>query len=297
MRKSSENVKPGAGITAIIPIASNFSDFDSMKKWLGLAITKGFDLILVRDYFSPSDKARFDHVLEQEISNNQVQVLDVAFHSPGLSRNSGMKIALTQWITFWDCDDTPDPAVILEEINNVPISANFLVGQFSINRKITSTRNVYDIAFNPGNWRIIYRRSKVADLTYAKEPWGEDQLFVIESSLFHSDIIISPKKFYDYTSGNSTQLTSNKKNVTSLLEILKKALVATLEKPSPDRATVPHLMMMIRMCITLLDQSPLYGKGTLVFFTTKLNVFLFYKFHARYVIAFYRVLSRKIQFK
>lgn len=297
MLKSLENVKPGAGITAIIPIASNFSDFGSMKKWLGLAITKGFYLILVRDYFSHPDKERFDDILKQEISNNQVQVIDVTFHSPGLSRNSGMKIALTQWITFWDCDDTPDPAVILEEINNIPLSVDFLVGQFSINGKMTSTRNVYDIAFNPGNWRIIYRRSNVVELRYAKEPWGEDQLFVIESSLFNSNIVISRKKFYDYTVGNSTQLTSNKKNVTSLLEILKKASVATLEKPSPDSATVPHLMMMIRMCITLLDQSPLCGKATFVLFTTKLNVNLLYKFHVRYIIALYRVLSRKIQFK
>ena len=297
MRESFGKTKPDGGVTAIIPIASSFSDFDSMKKWLGLAIKKGIVLILVRDSFSSSDRERFDEILKQEISDNQIQVLDVAFHSPGLSRNSGMKIALTQWVTFWDCDDTPDPAVILEEVKNVPLDADYLVGQFSVNGKMTLTRNVYDIALNPGNWRIVYRRSKLFDLSFVREPWGEDQLFVIESGILDSRIIFSPKRFYDYRVGTSTQLTSNKKNVSSLLAILKKALVVTLEEPSRDRAKIPQIMMMIRMCLTLLHQSSWQGKTTSIFFAAKLNISLFYNFHYHYVIAVFKVFSRKIQFR
>jgi hypothetical protein len=297
MRESIENIKPAGGITAIIPIASSFADFDSMKKWLGAAISNRFDLILVRDYFSFSDRQRFDDVFKQEISDNQIQVIDVAFHSPGLSRNSGMKIALTQWVTFWDCDDTPDPAVVLEEIKNVPLSADFLVGQFSINGKMTSTQNVYDIALNPGNWRIVYRRCRLIDLSYAEEPWGEDQLFVIESGLFNSSIVISPKRFYDYKVGISTQLTSNKKNVSSLIEILRKALEVTLREPSRDQSKIPQIMMMIRMCLTLLNQSSLQGKATSIYFAAKLNFSLFGNFQSDYVFAVFRVLSRKFQFR
>jgi hypothetical protein len=297
MCKSFENIKPEGGVTAIIPIASNFSDFDSMKKWLGLALKKGFVLILVRDSFSSSDRERFDEVLKQEISDNQIQVLDVDFHSPGLSRNSGMKIAITQWVTFWDCDDNPDPAVIFEEVKNVPSDVDYLVGQFSVNGKEILTRNIYDLALNPGNWRIVYRRSRLLDLSFVKEPWGEDQLFVIESGIFDSSVIISPKRFYDYRVGTSTQLTSNKNNVHSLCEILKKALVVTLKEPSHDRTKIPQVMMMIRMCVTLLHQSSWQGKMTSIFFATNLNVSLFYNFHYHYVIALFKVLSRKIQFR
>jgi glycosyltransferase involved in cell wall biosynthesis len=293
MYQSSESSKFKNGITAIIPIASNFSDLDSMKQWLGLAITNGIEIIMVRDSFSHGERECFDNVFRHEICNDQLQVLDVAFHSPGLSRNAGMKLALTQWITFWDCDDIPEPANILEEINAMPQSADFLIGQFSINGALTSTHSVYDIAFNPGNWRIVYRRSKIVDLSYAKESWGEDQLFIIESRLFNSNLVISPKRFYDYQVGNSSQLTANKKNATSLFKILKKALFVTLEETTQNQVTVPQLMMMIRMSITLLNQSVLQRKVILVLFATKLNIHLLYKFHSHYLIALYKVLLRK----
>jgi len=295
MYQSSECSKFDNRITAIVPVASYFSDFDSMKKWIGLATTIGLEIILVRDFFSQSEKLRFDDVLRIEIRNDHVQVIDVAFHSPGLSRNSGMKHAFTPWVTFWDCDDTPEPANIVEEVNTMPQSVDFLVGQFSVNGTLTSTRTVYDIAFNPGNWRIVYRRSKIADLSYAKASWGEDQLFVIESRLFNSNLIISPKKFYDYQVGHPSQITANKKNANSLFEVLKRAVCIALKERAQGQDTVPHLMMLIRMSITLLNQSVLQRKGTLVLFVTKLNIHLFFKFHSRYLIACYKVLSRKTQ--
>lgn len=295
MYQSSETSKFDNRITAIVPIASYFSDFDSMKKWIGLATTLGIKIILVRDFFSQSEKLRFDDVLRIEVRDDHVQVIDVAFHSPGLSRNSGMKLALTPWVTFWDCDDAPEPENIVEEVKTMPQSVDFLVGQFSINGTLTSTRSVYDIAFNPGNWRIIYRRSKIADLSYAKASWGEDQLFVIESRLFNSNLIISPKKFYDYQVGHPSQITANKKNANSLFEVLKRALCVASKVKTQGEDTVPHLMMLIRMSITLLNISLLQRKGTLVLFATKLNIHLLFKFQSRYLIACYKVLLRKTQ--
>jgi hypothetical protein len=268
-----------------------------MKPWLSSAIKNGIEIILVRDDFTSFEKIRFDDELREEICSKSVQVVDVAFQSPGLSRNSGMQLAKTQWITFWDCDDSPEPESIVEEINSVSESVDFVVGQYSINGSITFTRDIYDVALNPGNWRIVYRHSSIVDLEFTKELWGEDQLFVIESNLLDSVPLISTKRFYDYKVGSPTQITANRKNVTSLMETLKSVLAVLLRESRSGQGKIPHIMMLIRMSMTIISQCLMQREGSFILVALKLNLIMFFRFPKCYLIALFKVLSKLVSSK
>jgi glycosyltransferase involved in cell wall biosynthesis len=129
-----------------------------MLDWMRVAVSQNIEVVLVRDCMSESTKLKFEEIMQPITKQKGVVVLDVSARSPGLARNFGIDVSGGKWITFWDCDDFPNPASVMSETLSASDETQIIVGQYKINAEQKITNNVLDIAFNPGNWRFVYRR-------------------------------------------------------------------------------------------------------------------------------------------
>lgn len=281
-------------LSAVIPIGPNFSDFESMREWLFECKTEGVEAIIVKDSFSRTNNQLFDHVFSAEITNQSIVILEGQFNSPGLARNYGLEEATGEWIIFWDADDLPRPRNVILEVSHADTKIDAIVGQFSINNLPWLSRNIRDLAFNPGNWRVAYRRDFIGKTRFKKYLWGEDQLFIIESGLIDARIQFSHLDFYSYQVGTSIQLTSIKKNSDSLKSVLMDAHSIICGKKRRSDTTIALLIMVIRMSLTAVSKTCMRNKIASIWLVMRINVASLSRFRMIWIQAFFEVVKRKV---
>lgn len=284
-------------LSAVVPIGPEATDFLQMQKWVRESILLGFQVILVRDSFPDEKKIQFLSVFHAEINKKEIEVLDSTGKSPGLSRNVGLSLASGEWITFWDCDDIPNPSSVLSAVMSAPDSIEAIIGQYELNGIQTSTKNILDVAFAPGNWRIAYRKEFIGATRFAANSWGEDQLFLIESDLLTSNFHISKLVFYNHIVGIPIQLTNQKIHAASLEGVITRSMKASEIFFKSKNARVGICLMILRMSLTFCSKSKGFLKYKAIKFYVMNNFLLIkmykYDFFLAHFYFFMKVLKIK----
>lgn len=281
-------------LSAIVPVGPNYQDFYSMTIWMEKALALNIQVIIVRDSFSSESIKEFEMAFEELSRKASLAILDVEGHSPGVARNLGMSIAEGEWITFWDCDDIPNPRSVMQEIMNTSEDIDVIVGQFSVNGIQQPTKNLADLALNPGNWRIVYRREFIGRTLFSDQLWGEDQLFIIETRMCEAKVCISKLNFYCYQVGFSTQLTNQNQNADALLPVIKRASELSLRNSIPKPALLINFIMILKMTFTFLKKSRGNNKFKSFSFGLQNSLQLFVHNKKIFLLAFVEIAKRVI---
>lgn len=214
-------------LSVIVPVSSFDNPSIKITSWVEEAVSMKIQVIIVHDKqddFTPS------YPFEISPTNYEVNVkiIENNYGSPGRARNAGLEVAVGEWIMFWDSDDLPNPRVVLDAIESVDSKIEICVGNFmelSILTGITrqqNTRSVFDVALNPGLWRIAFRKEILTKMLFCNALMGEDQLFLAEIKPTQRAIKFFQYNFYTYYKGHAGQLTSKKRSVSDLAIVMNK---------------------------------------------------------------------------
>ncbi len=266
-------------LSVIVPVGPEATNFFQMQKWVRESISLGVQVILVRDSFTEEKKIDFLSIFGSEIEKAEIEVLDTTSKSPGLSRNLGLTIANGEWVTFWDSDDFPHPHNVLQGVVNASPLDEAVIGQFQISGIQTSTKDILDVAVNPGNWRIAYRKEFIGATRFAKNSWGEDQLFLIETGLLSARVQISNLNFYNYCVGSPTQLTNQKIHALSLEGVIMASMRESQKISSYKRGRIGICLMILRLSLTFYSRSTGFVRlgATKLFIINNLRLLKIYK--------------------
>ena len=284
-------------LSVIVPVGPEATNFFQMLKWVRESISLGVQVILVRDSFSDEKRIEFLSTFSSEIDKKEIEVLDSTFKSPGLSRNLGLSLAKGEWVTFWDCDDFPNPKNVLQEVSKASALDEVVIGQFQVNGIQTSTTSILDVAVNPGNWRIAYRKEFIGATRFAKSSWGEDQLFLIEIGFLSASTHFSNLVFYNYCVGLPAQLTRQEIHSASLESVIAASMKESKKISKYKQGRIGICIMILRMSLTFCSRSKGFVKlrAIYLYLINNLRLIKMYKsdFVRAYVFLFARVFRSK----
>jgi glycosyltransferase involved in cell wall biosynthesis len=197
-----------------VPIGQGFEK-SNLSSWLGALDNEELEVILVYDGNDPDEKEN----LEQLLTRTQIgkkKLLYSSSRNPGGTRNIGLQAVTGEWFCFCDADDIPEIQNILKVINEVAKQTQVIVGQYKKKTPMenqvvfsSDTNSLEGLLVELGLWRILFRASDFRTYKFPDSKMGEDQAFVIFSSLTTRDIQFSKYNFYNYFYSVTDQLTSN----------------------------------------------------------------------------------------
>lgn len=217
-------------LSIIVPIGDYLNNAFHIRNLIIKLYEEDVELILICDSLN---QIEIDKIIELTTYNSNIKVIRTNYKSPGLARNAGLKIAQGKWIVFWDCDDNPiycNTRKIIDIADNS--NYDLAVGSFGIsNQSLTyfnkcndsSKWNIYNLALNPGIWRIAFRKSFITNIEFEEEMWGEDQFFLLKVMHLNPEIYFSPEIVYYYEQRHSGQLTKQGNHVNDLYRVFKKS--------------------------------------------------------------------------
>ena len=189
------------------------------------------------------------------------EVVQVSAGNPGDSRNEGKKRATGEWITFWDCDDTPRIETYLKMIRKAEKeNSQVVVASYQneneqrhviINHEIKIKNTGIHIGLNPGLWRMVFQRDSIEKIDYPSLSMGEDQVFLARVLHTNPRVSLLNEYAYVYKTGNSGQLTSN---AIRKREILIAYNTLLKERENSHRHVKTISAMLLRQEITILTQ-------------------------------------------
>ena len=144
----------------------------------------------------------------------------------------GLSQAKGKWITFWDCDDIPNPEKFLEMVYQAQgKGADVALGAFSVrtgsNLRVYQNKYgdrqeiLHSIAFNPGLWRFAFKTELAKIAKFPELNMAEDQLYLAKVLQSSKKISVSSEIVYEYWIYPSGQLTKNR----NALHTLSTALI------------------------------------------------------------------------
>jgi glycosyltransferase involved in cell wall biosynthesis len=214
-------------LSAVIPVGDYFLHKNNIKKILQQSISVDVELIIVLD--RQSEEAYEDlRGLIGEL-NIDVRVTTSRAGNPGGARNNGIKLATSEWISFWDCDDEPNVSSVLYLIDSLKATDyQVLVGSYESvlgdtrNSRIISSKKrnwQIELGMNPGIWRFVFSRKFLKNSFFPEARMGEDQLFIQRVLNFNPKVFLSEAIIYRYRLDVPNQLTSIQGNLNDLMMV------------------------------------------------------------------------------
>jgi len=203
-----------SSLTVVVPVHKMAGRLGLLMGWLSEIEQHRLStkVVIVEDGMDYETLAQLEQVRKFPF----VEILSGVFDSPGLARNYGLSLVRTEWVAFWDSDDTPNPTLIQKELDRVPIEKTVLIGAFQTLNTQANTKtsihvpkNLNSVALNPGLWRFVFRKSRLGSIKFTLHRMGEDQVFLSALNLRGHECEFSDSLFYSYTLGNSSQLTQS----------------------------------------------------------------------------------------
>jgi len=213
-------------ISVVIPIAN-----------LPLHRQNVLDLILTASEIDAEIILVFDGATQDEILEMQGMIVDrkkdiiiisTTCNNPGGSRNLGKANATGKWITFWDCDDSPNA----KEVRSMIIEADSLkceaaIGRFNtiflhedmkkvsskLSRELTTSNWQFAVGLTPGIWRFAFITSIAKNFEFPELRMGEDQVFIGKFFSKDRQVHLSKRVSYNYMVGRNSQLTRDSTTV------------------------------------------------------------------------------------
>jgi len=208
-------------LSVVVPISGMAGRLDRMKQWIREIDLSCCEVVLVHDVRDTETTEELDAFF-QEIRHQNLKLISGKWGNPGGPRNSGISVSTGDWIAFWDSDDTPCIENVVADIKSKN-SVDVHVGAFetidSFSGRVTATmysKTVEDLYINPGIWRFVFKKSILEELRFPELSMGEDQVFLMRLKLNGRQIAFHREVFYKYFTGNSGQLTSQKRAIKDL---------------------------------------------------------------------------------
>jgi glycosyltransferase involved in cell wall biosynthesis len=206
----------------------------------GLEFSKGLPVtfILVHD---GSDETSAKELLNLGHRFNAT-FIQVELNSPGLSRNAGLALVKTPWVTFWDSDDVGNAKNILDAIQRIESQHNVIIGGYetvslSAGKRVTTStpKHLRQVMINPGIWRFTFRVKRIRNIQFPEMRMGEDQVFLAAIGIREEEILFSDSNFYTYFVGGLEQLTQQPQYVAEVREAYEevKKLLMRNDYPEP----------------------------------------------------------------
>ena len=188
--------------------------------------------------------------------------------NPGASRNAGLAIVETEWVTFWDSDDLPNSRLVLEMVKSAELELkDCCVGGFEIvSREISSNQKVFantpewqESAYTfPGLWRFAFKLSRVANIQFSQISMGEDQEYLARALTLSRSIYIKKSNVYTYIVGANDQLTKNIRDFSVLIYVYQS--LNRLEGPTMPQVAQLIGVMKFRLLVTAIKRGSLKVK-------------------------------------
>jgi glycosyltransferase involved in cell wall biosynthesis len=249
-------------ISVVIPVGNLGLYKENIFDLIDAAREINAETILVFDGASTEDI----HDFRQNIANkaNELIITSVTCRNPGGARNAGKALSTGDWITFWDCDDIPNPTKILSlirEANN--LEKDVAIGRFNyiyvdddskeISRKTSSKLSKSDwqfvVGLTPGIWRFAFRNSLAKDADFPETRMGEDQVFLSRFLKDWVKVYVSNDIVYNYLVGRNSQLT---KELASITEKVNSANILTREiNQNTDKLSEFEFTLLVKMYLSI----------------------------------------------
>lgn len=243
-------------LSAIVPVSSKLTDSRNLEAWISKIEQSEVQVVLVLD--APNQQlSKIQKQLKENFSDSRATFVTGDFGNPGSARNEGMRIATGEWIVFWDSDDLPN---VQQTINLLTIHSKkdfeLLIQDYSINTvpqnsiqhiKMVdgnSSELLANLSYNPGIWRLIFRRDSISNITFPKLLMAEDQLFLAEIEPWKRKILYTGVENYQYFKGVAGQLTSNTQAISDLL-ISTNVLISKIINHDGDQVGIEFLSNML----------------------------------------------------
>jgi glycosyltransferase involved in cell wall biosynthesis len=229
----------GPLLGVVVPVSNMAGNLSKLQDWLEDSYCENIEIIIVHDFQDSETEDELRQIVHGK--GSKVKMISGTFGSPGLARNKGIALLESEWVAFWDSDDSPLVRNILGDLNKFNLDQlDALVGGFEVRNASTGellSTNLNDskcsqnrIAKNPGIWRWVFKRTLISNLQFPNLSMGEDQIFIARSRAIYSRVKYSNSIYYQYYRGYKSQLTSNKKKISQITSATQ-LLVEDLENP------------------------------------------------------------------
>jgi glycosyltransferase involved in cell wall biosynthesis len=214
-------------LTAVIPVRNMAGKLSELELAITAALSVGFRVIVVHD--GAEDQTGLDL---QKIYTRQnyegLELLTGVYNSPGGARNAGVKKVTTDWLTFWDADDSPivenlSKLYRIVETSNADVGIGGYADTNSLNPSESKLyRNEHidlnAIALSPGIWRMIFRTELIINSPFKNLLLAEDQILLSDIRVTQRKIVYSNEVVYNYNSGNPNSLTGKNRKIEDLIQ-------------------------------------------------------------------------------
>jgi hypothetical protein len=236
----------------VVPLHQIDGQLEKLEAWLTLETLESVKVVLVNDKKSGELTPNIDSLIKSLVHPNCTYISG-DFSSPGLARNAGLELIVkdSDWIAFWDSDDSPNVIEFLQMIHNADLQekgvavGGFEVREFSNNALLAThtiqTRSVSDLGRNVGLWRWAFHNDVIEELRFKQFRMGEDQDFLFELDPPSTEILFYDKIVYSYFKGRKGQATENK----SLVKEIKDSYLFLLNQLWQDPKSISELRFKI----------------------------------------------------
>ena len=235
-------------LTVVIPVTRMASRLENLEKTLVQCRENKVKVVLVHDVQDMETGPELQNLV-RELSHSDtsfITFIEKNCGSPGLARNLGKILVLEGWIAFWDSDDVADVSkflLMIDEANKrgdqIAVGGYRVVdskkkSQISIHKFSSKhEKQEIEIYLNPGIWRWGFRNEFIREINFHNFKMGEDQVFLLDSSVLDHRIYYSPNVVYDYFVNSNLQSTNIEQSF-ERLSATTSYIFATFEKKSAE---------------------------------------------------------------
>ena len=211
-------------LSVVCPISNMSGRLDLLKSWLVQVRLFEIEVFLIHDQQDESTGQELKSLL-LELDNPKIYLSEGRFGTAGKARNSVLNKCSGDWICFWDSDDLPDLKNVIKSVN-----AEFDVivggyvekcpdGQVSNPARLSDEKtSLENVSFQPGLWRMAFKRRSVDGIAFPTFKMGEDQGYLAQIPWYRLKVEFSEENFYTYFNGFENQTTSLGRTRESLVE-------------------------------------------------------------------------------
>jgi glycosyltransferase involved in cell wall biosynthesis len=222
-------------LCCVIPVGPNHANNASLFASIENDSSHESEFIIVLDGTPVSISRELQEFSSQ---HSNVKLVYSNARNPGGSRNLGMIEAKSEFIVFFDADDSFNTVEILkglEEATDQPEAIIFdftidgrRIGDSTIHKSETKNPSIQMLSNSltsfPGIWRWVFRAESLIESKFLEFKMGEDIVFLINFLNLERRIEFSTRVVYNYNLNLPAQLTKSKTAKQDLLIAFKTAV-------------------------------------------------------------------------
>ena len=244
-------------ISAVIPVGNFHQDNGNISQMMKQLDKDIFEVILVLDNQTLEDYRLAELMLQA--SGLRGKVLIVNCKNPGGARNAGIQNSQSEWLVFWDSDDTCYPENLISLVNGaIASNSQLAIGGFCIEHSLGEVTNQFPIdiekwrlqvGVNPGLWRMAFNRTLITGIEFPELSMGEDQVFLSRAEMKNPKTYVADHLVYKYRVGVANQLTSNQARIKDL--VIAHKLMLQINSSLPHKSVLVRCMI-IRQTLSII---------------------------------------------